>query len=76
MAHIELYVVESADQVELVENSYLVEFLHDAQCENCDVVVGYYDASKFFPCVICLEGEDDVWVVCTDCASGVLYPGE
>lgn len=76
MAHIELYVIESAEQVESVENSYLVEFLHDAQCENCDVIVGYYDSPKFFPCVICIDGEDEVWVVCVECAGGVIYPGE
>lgn len=72
---IELYVAETPDAVRAARSSDLVDFLNDAQCANCDVVVGFY-VNKFFSCVICVEDEDDVWVVCTDCASGVIAPGE
>lgn len=72
---IELYVIESPSQVHASGSSDLVGFLKEAQCKNCDVVVGFY-LSKFFPCVICVEDEDNAWVVCTDCASGVIAPGE
>lgn len=72
---IELYVVETPSQVHAAGSSDLVSFLKDAQCANCDVVVGFY-VSKFFSCVICIEEEERVWVVCTECASGVINPGE
>jgi hypothetical protein len=74
-AHIELYVVETGAQVHAVDNPDLMDFLEEAQCENCDVVVGF-EMNKFFPCVICVEGEDNVWLVCTECAAGVIAPGE
>ena len=72
---IELYVAETPDEVKATGSAQLSDFLEDASCANCDVVVGF-DARKFFPCVICIEDEEDVWVVCLECASGVVYPGE
>lgn len=72
---LELYVVETPDEVRGVGSSALLALLQDAQCANCDVVVGFY-TSKFFPCVICVKEEDDMWVVCAECASGVTNPGE
>lgn len=75
MADMELFVVETADQVHKTESDALVQFLDDASCENCDVVVGFHNR-KFFPCVLCVKGEEDVWAVCSDCASSVISPGE
>ncbi len=72
---IELYVAETPDAVRATGSEGLAEFLVDAQCANCDVVVGF-EMRKFFPCVICIENEEDVWLVCLDCASGVISPGE
>lgn len=75
---IELYVAHNSDAVRATNSDGLVEFLHDAACANCDVVVGY-EGRKFFPCVVCVEAiddEQDVWIVCIECASGVINPGE
>ena len=72
---IELYVAETPQAVHATGSDGLIDFLEDAQCANCDVVVGF-EMSKFFPCVICIEDEEDVWLVCLDCAAGVISPGE
>lgn len=72
---IELHVAETPQAVQATGSEGLIKFLNDAQCANCDVVVGF-EMRKFFPCVICIEDEEDVWVVCIECASGVISPGE
>lgn len=72
---IELYVAETPHAVHATGSDGLIDFLEDAQCANCDVVVGF-EMRKFFPCVICIEDEEDVWLVCLDCAAGVINPGE
>lgn len=72
---IELYVAETPEAVKATGSSDLYDFLNEAACANCDVVVGF-ESRKFFPCVVCIENEDDVWLVCIECASGVIYPGE
>ena len=72
---IELYVAETPQAVHATGSEGLIDFLEEAQCANCDVVVGF-EMSKFFPCVICIEDEEDVWLVCLDCAAGVINPGE
>lgn len=72
---IELYVAETPQAVHATGSDGLIDFLEDAQCANCDVVVGF-EMSKFFPCVICIEDEEDIWLVCLDCAAGVISPGE
>jgi hypothetical protein len=43
----------------------------DLACENCGVAIGFI-GNRFLPCVICVEGEDDTWLVCAECAGGVL----
>ena len=72
---IELYVAETPQAVHATGSEGLIDFLEDAQCANCDVVVGF-EMSKFFPCVICIEDEEDIWLVCLECAAGVINPGE
>lgn len=72
---IELYVAETPQAVHATGSEGLIDFLEEAQCANCDVVVGF-EMSKFFPCVICIEDEEDIWLVCLDCAAGVINPGE
>ena len=71
----ELYVIDNPEQVQAVDSNALLSLLRDAQCANCDVVVGFY-SSKFFRCVICVRDEEEMWVVCSECASGVTNPGE
>ena len=73
MVSIQLYVVETAEQAKQAEALDLVEFsADDTVCENCDVAIGYIN-SRFSPCVVCVEEEDDdIWLVCLECASGVL----
>ena len=72
---IELHIAESAEAVIASESQGLVDFLSDAQCANCDVVVGF-EMRKFFPCVVCIEDGEDIWVVCLECAAAVIHPGE
>ena len=72
MVNIHLYVVETADQAHQAELLDLVDFgADDSVCENCDVAIGFIN-NRFLPCVICVEGEDDTWLVCAECAGGVL----
>lgn len=72
MVNIQLYVVETAEQAQQAESLDLIEFdSDDTVCENCDVAVGFIN-NRFFPCVICVEDEDDIWLVCAECAGGVL----
>jgi len=69
---IQLYVVETAEQARQAESLDLIEFdSDDTVCENCDVAVGFIN-NRFSPCVICIEDEDDIWLVCAECAGGVL----
>ena len=81
MADYELYVVTSSEHALSAESESLVDFLSDdSQCANCNTVVGFA-YRKFFPCVVCIEvndedNEENVWVVCTDCAMPVINPGE
>jgi len=75
MVSITLYVVENSDEAVTDEITDLVEFTHDDnECDNCGLVVGF-SANRFFPCVVCVEHED-VWIVCLECAGGVIYPGQ
>ena len=68
---IELHVIE--EEYDL--SSYLSLFVHeDAMCEACDLGLSK-DSSAFYPFVICIDDEDS-WLVCADCASNVIYPGE
>ena len=72
MVSIQLYVVETAEQARQAELLDLIDFsADDAVCENCDVAIGFIN-SRFSPCVICVEDDDDTWLVCTECAGGVL----
>jgi hypothetical protein len=72
MVSIQLYVVETAEQAKQAESLDLAEFFaDDTVCENCDVAVGFIN-NRFSPCVICIEEEDEAWLVCMDCAGGVL----
>ena len=72
MVNVHLYVVETADQARQAELLDLVDFgVDDTVCENCDVAIGFINRS-FAPCVICVEDEDDTWLVCLECAGGVL----
>jgi len=72
MVGIQLYVVETAEQAKQAESLDLAEFFaDDTVCENCDVAIGFIN-NRFFPCVICVEEEDDIWLVCMECAGGVL----
>jgi DICT domain-containing protein len=72
MVSIQLYVVETAEQARQAELLDLAEFTpDDTQCENCDVAVGFVN-NRFASCVICVEEDDDVWIVCAECAGGVL----
>lgn len=71
MVSIYIYVVETSEDALEAETLDLIEFsADDNECDNCDVAVGFVNG-RFFPCVICVES-DDVWLVCTECADGVL----
>jgi hypothetical protein len=72
MVSIQLYVIETAEQARQAELLDLTEFTpDDTQCENCGVAVGFLN-NRFVSCVICVEEDDDVWIVCAECAGGVL----
>jgi hypothetical protein len=72
MVSIQLYVIETAEQSRQAELLELADFnADDTQCENCDVAVGFVH-NRFVSCVICIEEDDDVWLVCAECAGGVL----
>lgn len=81
MADIELYVIPTKEHAESSRSDALVDFLsYESQCENCNTVVGFA-YNKFFPCVVCVQAaedtdDEDVWVVCFDCAAAVITPGE
>lgn len=68
---IELHVIE--EEYDLT--SYLLLFVHDdSECENCGRSIET-NPMRFYPFVICIDDEDN-WIVCTDCAKNVIYPGE
>jgi len=72
MVNLHLYVVETSDQARRAESLDLMDFdTDDLACENCGVAIGFI-GNRFLPCVICVEGEDDTWLVCAECAGGVL----
>jgi hypothetical protein len=77
MATYQLYVVNTLDQAHHLQSEEPIEFYQDDdQCADCDVVVGIA-LNKFFPCVVCVnEDDDDYWIVCQDCASSVITPGQ
>jgi hypothetical protein len=31
---------------------------------------------RFYPLVVCIDEEDDSWLICMECAGAVVYPGE
>ena len=71
---IQLFVVNTLDEAHRLEIDEPVEFYpDDDQCASCDVVVGIA-LNKFFPCVVCISDDDDQWLVCIECASGVITP--
>jgi hypothetical protein len=72
MVNIHIYVIETVDEARHAESLDLTDFsADDSVCENCDVAVGFI-GRVFSPCVICVEGDDDPWLVCIECAGGVL----
>lgn len=74
MVTFQLFVVSTLDEAHRLQDDEPVEFYpDDDQCESCDVVVGIA-LGKFFPCVVCISDDDDQWIVCFDCASGVITP--
>ena len=76
MATYQLYVVNSLDQAQRLEDEEPVEFLQDDdQCAACRGVIGI-TGSKFIPCVVCIDERDDYWLVCAECASNIISPGQ
>jgi len=83
MINFELVVVETFDEALRVEAADVYQFAINAtECDNCGLLTGPV-AEYFFPCalVACVdetEGEetDRPTVLCLDCISAVLFPGE
>lgn len=76
MVTFQLFVVNTLDEAYHLQDEESVEFYpDDDQCASCDVVAGIA-LGKFFPCVVCISDDDDQWIVCLDCASGVITPEE
>jgi hypothetical protein len=47
----------------------------DDTCEHCDSRIGHA-RGRFAPYVIVLNQDDDFWLLCTECSSPVLDPGQ
>ena len=63
--------VETSEDALKAEALGLIEFsADDNECDNCDASIGFAN-SRFISCVVCAEG-DDIWLVCIQCANGVL----
>jgi hypothetical protein len=76
MATYQLYVVNTLDQARRLEDEEPVEFLQDDdQCASCGDEIGI-TGNKLIPCVVCIDEMDDYWLVCTECASDVIKPGQ
>jgi hypothetical protein len=72
MVNIHLYLIDTVDEARRAESLDLMDFdANDLACENCGVAVGFISRT-FSPCVICVEGDDETWLVCAECAGGVL----
>ena len=76
MAAYQLYVVNSLDQARRLEDEEPVEFLQDDdQCASCGDTIGI-TGNKFLSCVVCIDENDDYWLVCNECASNVITPAQ
>lgn len=85
MINLELLVVESAVDGIVTAFCDIYDFdIDDTECENCGMLVGPVN-DDFLPCVLAAvidddpdndEVDQDITVVCLDCAGAILFPGE
>jgi hypothetical protein len=80
MINFELVVVETLDEALRVEAARVYRFAIDAtECDNCGLLAGPV-GGDFFPCalVACVDETEaeGPTVLCLDCISAVLFPGE
>ena len=75
MVSIEVLVVEDMETAHQAESADLIDLSDDNQCENCDTVIAFA-MGRFYPLVVCIDEEDDSWLICMECAGAVVYPGE
>lgn len=85
MIDFQLFVVETVQDALFVESTGAVKFpINETECDNCGLLTGPV-AFDFFPCVVavCTSSTnapehlvDSPTLLCLDCVSPVLYPGE
>jgi hypothetical protein len=73
MMHIELHVLETADDVPKAELAGLIELTDEELCEHCGDAVGFDRYNVFTPLAVVLN-EDSVWVMCVNCVEPILDP--
>lgn len=71
MRHLEIFVIETLKDLD--ELSALQVDVDDSEsCGICFEDVGVDLAGDLVPFCAIVEDDDDIWVVCTDCASAVI----
>lgn len=71
MRHLEIFVVESIKDLDEL-SAFQVDVDDNESCGICIKDVGVDFAGELEPFCAIVEDEDDIWVICTDCAFAVL----
>lgn len=71
MRHLEIFVIESIKDLDEL-SALQVDIDDNESCGICVKDVGVDYSGELEPFCAIVEDEDDIWVVCTDCALPVL----
>jgi hypothetical protein len=71
MRHLEVFIVESIKDLDEL-SALQVDVDDNESCGTCMKDVGVDYSGDLEPFCAVVEDEDDIWVICTDCASSVI----
>jgi hypothetical protein len=72
----DMYIVETPADARVCATAGVFDFtLFDMECENCAMALGPVD-DAWIPTAVVSDSDGASWVVCVDCVSSVIFPGE
>lgn len=77
MLNFAIYVLESNEDAAQAKSAGVFDFsLEVPECTNCGMIIGLIPNDTFLPCAIMVDEEFEVWPICIDCASPLIFPGD
>lgn len=74
MEHFEVHLLTEPEHIyQAIASGLLDDPDEKLNCENCGEVVGS-DIDEFYPFVLVLSADDEIWCVCDECYTPVIDP--